>query len=278
MPVPATGVAVVCTVVRDPGIFVTDAATKKFRAERPYDTLEVYAQSGHRWTWAEYRVGPEVPGTAGRQNADHPPVLPRPPGWPDLDPAAAVAWVREKDAPPADRYAQDGQHIWRGVGPFPPTYQEPVGAEDAAWLTFPGRLWPGRSALHAYYPWSVGTHRANADGTETVEYADDASQKKSHLSARVLKLDARTGLPIEFVRRENLTASADVLWRTVRTTFASTLQTPAGVELPERWTFEEVRGAPDTMTVRPEGRLRFDPAVKVPESWYGPPAVRDTKR
>lgn len=265
------GVAVVCTVIRDPGIFVTDATTGAFRAEEPYDKLAVYAQSGRRWAWREYRVGPELPATAGRRNADRPPVIARPPGWPDVDPAAAVAWV--KDAPPADRYAHDGQHVWRGVGPFPPAYEpDPAGAGDMAALAYPGRLWPGRHGLATYDPWSVGTLRSNPDGTETIAYVDGPPRGQPPTTSRELKLDGRTGLPIKFVSRSYTAQNA--LWRTVRTTFASTLRTPTGVDLPERWTSEDVRTPPGAMTVRTESRLRFDPAAKVPEAWFGPPAPK----
>jgi hypothetical protein len=245
------GVAIVTTTVIDQGAPAPG---------RALDTLEIYAQSGERWIWAQYLVGQND----GRKDSLRPQLEP-PPGWPHIEPAAALELV--KDLRPADLLLRDGKRSYRAF-----SGDEPPRPSDAAHFGLPGRAWPGRYRLRTYEPWSAASLRQNADGSETIVVEMTDRDGGARVKSEELTLDKQSGLPTSAADRPLGPSGKQVL--TERWTFTSNLKTPAGIVLPEHWTYSRITPPGDKRAFRTESTLRFDPRARVPETWFYPPARR----
>jgi hypothetical protein len=93
---------------------------------------------------------------------------------------------------------------------------------------------------------------------------------RRHASHEVT-LDPQSGLPVTAIDR--VFDDAGVERRVERLTFHSSLRTPGGVSLPQQWAYESF-SPPDKLAYRKESTLRFDPAARVPGSWFDPPGKR----
>jgi hypothetical protein len=254
------GVAVVATVTAR-----QDAAGKG----PILDTLEIYGRSRDRWVWARYLVG-RAPGRDPEGNASQPQQLAPPPGWPNIEPAAAVALVN--GVQPDDLFVRDGNRAYRSFkGSKGLLEDEPGEMQDAAYFGVPGRYWPGRFRLRLYLPPSVASLRQEADGSQTISVVEmDWSGATRHASHEIT-LSKQTGLPTAAAYK--IFGGAGVELYTERWTFVSDVRTPAGIILPARWT-DETFAPPDKRYSRKEATLRFDPDARVPETWFDPPSRR----
>lgn len=233
------------------------------------DTLDVYAQSDHRWMWAQYLVG-HAPGRDAMMNATQKPQLAAPPGWPDLIPAATITLV--KDLKPNDLFAQLGDRSYRG-GNAVIDEGDPASAQDAAYFGVPGLYWPGRFRLRVYSPWTAVSLHKNPDGTHTIVSEEMVPHATRRYKSHEVTLDPQSGLPLTAVDR--VFDDAGIERRVERLTFHSNLRTPAGVWLPQKWT-DEAFSSGGQLAYRKEAILRFDPAARVPDSWFDPPGKRFT--
>ena len=257
------GVAVITTVTRAP-----DAAA----AGGPVlDTLEIYAQSGDRWMWAQFLVGREK-GRDPTMNGGQQPQLAPPPGWPKLEPAAAVALV--KDVRPDDLFVRDRERSFRSFkGSKVLATGDPASVQDSAYFGVPGRYWPGRFRLRMYYSlWLAASLRQDADDAETVIVDELDDSAKTRQASRQVTVTKRTGVPTAAVTR--VFDGAGVERMTERWTFTSNLRTAAGTVLPERWTYEARFAPPEKRSYRTESTLRFEVNTRVPDTWFEPPRRR----